>query len=72
MRLNKARKEREMQEAIAEAERKKMQLKEKAAQYGATNYGQRCWWPSLIEGDAVGAPGLGFGVGASRVGGPGK
>ena len=63
--IEKARKEREMQEAIAEAERKE---RERAAQYGATNYGQGVGGQSY-SGDAVGAPGLGFGVGATT-GGP--
>jgi hypothetical protein len=63
--IDKARKEREMQEAIAEAERKE---RERAAQYGATNYGKGTGGQSY-SGDAVGAPGLGFGVGATT-GGP--
>ena len=63
--IEKARKEREMQEAIAEAERKE---KERAAQYGATNYGKGVGGQSY-SGDAIGAPGLGFGVGATT-GGP--
>ena len=63
--IEKARKEREMQEAIAEAERKE---RERAAQYGATNYGKGTGGQSY-SGDAVGAPGLGFGVGATT-GGP--
>ena len=63
--IDKARKEREMQEAIAEAEKKE---RERAAQYGATNYGEGVGGQSY-SGDAVGAPGLGFGVGATT-GGP--
>ena len=64
--IDKARKEREMQEAIAEAERKE---RERAAQYGATNYGRGADGQQSYSGDAVGAPGLGFGVGATT-GGP--
>jgi len=56
----KAEAERKAKEAIAEAER--------AAQYGATNYGKGVGGQSY-SGDAVGAPGLGFGVGATT-GGP--
>ena len=58
--LEKAEAERKAKEAIAEAER--------AAQYGATNYGKGVGGQSY-SGDAVGAPGLGFGVGATT-GGP--
>ena len=63
--LAKAEAERKAKEAIAEAERKE---RERAAQYGATNYGQGVGGQSY-SGDAVGAPGLGFGVGATT-GGP--
>ena len=62
--IEKARKEREMQQAIAKAEAEAA----RAAQYGATNYGKGTGGQSY-SGDAVGASGLGFGVGATT-GGP--
>ena len=62
----KAEAERKAKEAIAEAERKE---KERAAQYGATNYGKGADGQQSYSGDAIGASGLGFGVGATT-GGP--
>ena len=41
----------------------------KAAQYGSTDYGKGGDGQQSYSGDAVGAPGLGFGVGATT-GGP--
>ena len=64
--IEKAEAERKAKEAIAEAERKE---KERAAQYGATNYGKGIGGQQSYSGDAIGASGLGFGVGATT-GGP--
>ena len=71
---NKVAKQKALDDAFAkaEAERKAKEAiraeAERAAQYGATNYGQGVGGQSY-SGDAVGAPGLGFGVGATT-GGP--
>ena len=67
---NKVAKQKALQAAIdkAEAERKAKEDIARAEQYGATNYGQGVGGQSY-SGDAVGAPGLGFGVGATT-GGP--
>ena len=58
--------------AQAEAELKALQEKTeaaRAAQYGATNYGRGSDGQRSYSGDAIGASGLGFGVGATT-GGP--
>ena len=55
------------QEALAAAAAKAEA--ERAAQYGATNYGKGADGQQSYSGDAIGAPGLGFGVGATT-GGP--
>jgi len=58
--------------AQAEAELKALQEKTeaaRAAQYGKTDYGRGSDGQRSYSGDAIGAPGLGFGVGATT-GGP--
>jgi len=60
--IEKARLEREMKEKIRLEQ-------ERAAQYGATNYGKGADGQQSYSGDAIGASGLGFGVGATT-GGP--
>ena len=59
---------------LAQAEAELKALREKteaarAAQYGATNYGRGSDGQRSYSGDAIGASGLGFGVGATT-GGP--
>ena len=58
----------EFEKAEKERKKKEKEEAERAAQYGATNYGKGVGGQSY-SGDAVGAPGLGFGVGATT-GGP--
>ena len=58
--------------AKAEAELKALQAKTeaaRAAQYGKTDYGRGSDGQRSYSGDAIGAPGLGFGIGATT-GGP--
>ena len=67
---NKVAKQKALDDAFAkaEAERKAKEEIARAEKYGAINYGRGVGGQSY-SGDAVGAPGLGFGVGATT-GGP--
>ena len=61
--------QRKKEEAAAAAAAAAIAEKRRAEQYGATNYGKGADGQQSYSGDAIGAPGLGFGVSATG-GGP--
>ena len=61
--------QRKKEEAAAAAAAAAIAEKRRAEQYGAINYGRGADGQQSYSGDAIGAPGLGFGVGATT-GGP--